>query len=326
MSLKVGLIGAGWAAQTVHAPSLVDYKRRRRGIKLFGICDIDAQRVVKVQEQFGFAEGFNSVEVMAHTGFLDAAIVAVSVPHTAQVAATLLKYEIPMLVEKPPALTRRAAENLHALIERSGGRVMVGFNRRYAPIMQRLREEIRAAAEAGPQIARALMLRNNRADADFTTTAIHAIDALRYLCDDDYQRLDFSYGHCGPGGESASFHAIGQTFRGTTIEMTIVPQAGLTVESYSLHADGKTFMADLAPGSLDGNLSVFENGKRNMLTVPAPSDAQHDRQGFYQEVAAFLDAIRSGADLPGPTVGECVQSVAVMEAMAQRRSRYVAPK
>ena len=319
MTLNVCLIGAGWAANAVHGPSLVDYRRRRRGIRLFGICDRDAVRMNQVRERFGFQHGFDSVEDMARTGQMHAAIVAVNVEQTSRITQILLDYNVPMLIEKPPAMTRRAAMALANAIGRKNGRVMVGFNRRYAPVLQRLKSE---AADIGTiQIARGLQLRPARADADFSTTAIHAIDALRWLCDDDYASLDIRYGSCGSQGQSGTFHIQGQMSRGAIVELTVVPQAGRTAETYTLHAAGQTLTAELGIGGA-GQVTVYHADKVRTPAVRTPSSARHDQDGFYQEVAAFLNAVRADKPLPGPSVRECVQSVAVMEALATRRRRY----
>lgn len=291
MTLRIGLFGAGWAARAAHGPSLAAYRRRRGGIVLAAVCDLDAARAEEVRVQFGFMQAYSSVAEALSGGRLDAAVVAVSSPHNADVALACVRVGLPVLLEKPPALTGRQARSLDRTIRRLKGRVSVAFNRRWNPALVRLRELL---SVAGPvQTLRADLRRVARSDADFSTTAVHAVDTLRFLAGADFRSLDVIYGRCGPKAEATSFHGLGEMAGGAAVAFDIVPMAGRDQEDYTVTVGGRTFVA-----------------------------AQHDTGGFYQETAAFLDALRRHAPLPGPTVAETVQSVEIMELLGRRGRRY----
>jgi len=320
MAVRVGLFGAGWAARTVHGPSLRDYKRRRGGIVLAGVCDVDATRAEEVRAAFGFERVYTSVADMLGDAALDAAVVAVSVSQNATVATACLKAGLPILLEKPPALSRRRVLALDRAARAVRGKAMVAFNRRWTPVLVRLKA---LARKAGPVHAlRCDMRRVRRADPDFSTTAIHAVDALRFLAGRDYERLEVTYGRCGPRGRATSYHAAGTMGGGVAVAFDVVPMSGMDMERYTVHAGGRTLVAELALGGMSPSVAVFDGGKRRDVAVRVPSHARHDSGGFYQEVAALLDAVRSGRRLPGPTIGDAVQSVAAMAALAKRRTRF----
>lgn len=315
MPIRVGLIGAGWAARAVHGPSLRDYRRRRRGIQLAAVCDVDADRAEALRKDFGFAAAYTSVEQLLADGAIDAAVVAVSAAHNAPVAVACVAAGLPVLLEKPPAMTARAARRLARDIAAHDGRVTVAFNRRFTPALVRLKELV---AEVGPvQSLRCDMRRTDRREPDFSTTAIHALDTLRFL-GGDVARMELRYAACGAPGEVTTFHGLGTTVGGATVGFDIVPVAGETVERYTLCAGGRTFEATSAAG----HVTVRDGGSVREVKVRRPSEQQHDTSGFYQEVAAFLDAAKGEAAPPGPSVAETVESVTLMEALARRRLRY----
>lgn len=320
MAVRVGLFGAGWAARAVHGPSLRDYRRRRGGIVLAGVCDVDAVRADEVRDAFGFERSYASVGDMLAGAGLDAAVVAVSIPQNARVAGACLKAGLPVLLEKPPGLSARRVVALDRAARAARGRAMVAFNRRWTPALVRLRE---LAAKAGPVHAvRCDMRRVRRTDPDFSTTAVHAVDALRFLAGRDYARLDITYGRCGPRGRATSYHVVGVMDGGIAVGLDVVPMAGMDLERYTVHAGGQTLIADLGHGKRADGLTVLADGKERCVKVKVPSAARHDVGGFYQEVAALLDAVRRGGALPGPTIADTVQSVAVMAALGKGRTRY----
>jgi myo-inositol 2-dehydrogenase / D-chiro-inositol 1-dehydrogenase len=320
MAIRVGLFGAGWAAAAVHGPSLRDFKRRRGGISLAGICDIDGAKAERLRREFGFQKSYASVDAMLRDADLDAAIVAVSVSQNAPVARACLGARLPVLLEKPPALSVRAVRSLAESVRKARGKVMVAFNRRWTPSLVRLKELLDGAGPADS--IRCDMRRVKRNDPDFSTTAIHGIDTVRFLTDRDYEQLTICYGRCGPKGKSASTHIVGTMTGGAVVRFDITPMAGMEMEQYTIHAGGRTLVADLGVGRHMDELSVIAGGKRRDVKVKTPSTARHDMTGFYQEVAAFLEAVKRGGRLPGPTVAESVQSVAVMVALGKGRTRY----
>ena len=320
MPMRIALLGAGWAARAVYGPALADYRKRRGGLTLAAVCDLDAARAAEVRADFGFECAYTSLAELFRHARLDAAIAAVSVPHNAAVAQACLRAGLPTLVEKPPALTARAARDLVRAVRRSRGRLMVAFNRRWAPALVRLKA---LALEAGPiHGLRGDMCRIKRRDPDFSTTAIHTIDTLRFLTGADYAHLAIEYGRCGPEGQAATYHALGAMTTGAAVAFDVVPMAGLDLERYTVHAGGRTFVAEIGFGKSPDTLVEWSAGRPRNVAFKSPSSARHDAGGFYQELAAFLDAVKKGGPLPRPSAADAVQSVTVMEALARRRARY----
>ena len=325
MAIRVGLFGAGWAARTVHGPSLEDYRRKRRGIVLAGICDLDRKKAEEVRRALKFEEAWDSPQKMLREARLDAAVVAVSAEANAKVAMLCVNAGLPTLLEKPPALRRRGAEALAWSVRPRRGKrelVQVAFNRRWTPSVVALKRAIVRNAKGPIRFLSCRFRRVARRDVDFTMTAIHGIDALRFLADDDYQRLDLVYSPGGPAGRVTDYRFQGEMVGGATVQLEFSPMAGQMLERYTVEAGGKTLVAHYAGDESGARIEIWSGGKRRAVKVPLPGLALHQTGGFDRQMAAFLNAVRSGGPLPGPTVRESVQTVALMEALRQRRRRF----
>lgn len=325
MPIRVGLFGAGWAAQTVHGPSLEDYRRKRRGIVLAGICDLDRKKADQVRRAFNFEGAWDSPQKMLREAGLDAAVVAVSPEANARVARLCVRAGLPTLLEKPPAGSRSAVVSLARSVEQSGGRkqlVQVAFNRRWTPSLvglKKIMEKVRARPIRSLSVQ---MRRVARCDPDFSTTAIHAIDCLRFLADADYRSLSFLYSAGGPRGEVTDYRVQGEMANGAVVQMEFSPMAGVMMERYTVEAGGMTFVAHYGRDETGTRVQAWSSGKRREFKVRVPGSAMHQIGGFYQQMVAFLDAVRSGGRLPRPTVADSIQTVAVMEALSGRRRQF----
>ncbi|MBN2583353.1 MAG: Gfo/Idh/MocA family oxidoreductase [Planctomycetes bacterium] len=326
MAIRVGLFGAGWAARTAHGPSLADYMGRKgHGIVLAGVCDLDAAKADEVRAMFGFERAWDSPRAMIREGKLDTAVVAVHVDANAKVARLCVDAGLPTLLEKPPALSRRAVEALAWSVRpKRGGRelVQVAFNRHWTPSVLALKQAIEKSAKGPIRFLSCQFRRAARRDPDFSTTAIHAIDALRFLAGSDYARLDLIYSPGGPAGEVTDYRLQGEMACGATVQMEFSPMAGHMLERYTVQAGGKSFLAHYARDESGSRIEIWSGDKMQAMKVRLPGLALHQLGGFDLQIAAFLDAVRKGGKLPGPTVGETVQTIAVMEALRQRRRRF----
>jgi predicted dehydrogenase len=206
------------------------------------------------------------------------------------------------------------------------------------------------ALQAGPvQSLAGDMRRVRRRDADFSTTAVHVIDTLRFLADDDYARLAIEYGRCGPPAglssacrdeagppvaraersQYASYHALGTMTSGATVRLDATPWAAMDLERYTILAGGRTLVAELGHGKSPDRLMEWAGGKQREIPIRLRDRSRQAVDGFSQEVAALLDAVkrsrgagRGKVRLPGPTVAQTVQSVEIMEALRNRKARY----
>lgn len=102
----------------------------------------------------------------------------------------------------------------------------------------------------GAMIASAPMSRKRPALAlSPCATAIHGLDAVRYLLGSDYTRLDFTYQPLPQFGDHVvNIYVHGWMTSNTRVRLEFCPVAGVYVERATVHADGSTFYLDLPCG------------------------------------------------------------------------------
>jgi myo-inositol 2-dehydrogenase / D-chiro-inositol 1-dehydrogenase len=320
-------IGCGEHARVAHGPSQRRCAAERGDLVLAGCCDLDAGRAESFRRDFGYARAFTDPSAMLEAERPDAVVVVVPVERTVAVGSMVLERGLPLLLEKPPGETTVAVDELIAASEK-GGRVphQVAFNRRFAPLVRELRRRIE---EAGPlQHVHYEMTRVERRDPDFSTTAIHGLDAVRYIAGADYAEARFRYHErpdIGPGVANILVDAVMTS--GATAHLAFCPVAGVLVERATAHAHGHTLFLHVPMWSgvdSPGRLWHFAGGK---LVADLGGDrvgdgtALFELGGFYRETVAFLDALAAGR-IPAPGLRESRQSVEIAEHVRERRREY----
>ncbi|HXY38095.1 MAG TPA: Gfo/Idh/MocA family oxidoreductase, partial [Vicinamibacteria bacterium] len=263
--MKLCQVGCGEHARVAHGPSQARCVRERNDLVLAGCCDKDASRAESFRTQFGYARAFTDAAAMLEAERPDGVVVVVPVERTVAVASLVLGRGIPLLLEKPPGETTAEVDRL---IEAAGkrGRVVphqVAFNRRYAPLVRELRQRIEGAGPA--QHLHYEMTRVGRRDPDFSTTAIHGLDAVRYLAGADYASARFRYHEMPELGRGVANILVDAVMtNGATAHLAFCPVAGVLVERATVHAGETSFTLHVPMwGGVDspGRLWQFTSGK-----------------------------------------------------------------
>ena len=322
--VKLVQIGCGEHARVAHGPSQRRLASERPELVLAACCDVDAGRAEAFRRDFGHARSYASVTAMLDAERPDAAVVVVPIERTVEIALPLLERGLPVLLEKPPGTTVAAVDRLIAVADRVP--VQVAFNRRFAPLVQLLR---RGLEQAGPlQHVHYEMARVERRDPDFSVTAIHGLDAVRYLAAADYAEARLRYRELPELGRGVANVLVDAVLtNGATAHLAFTPVAGVLVERAAAHTHGESFFLHVPMwGGVDspGRLWQFRKGQ---LVADTPGDQRGDGTalfelgGFYRETVAFLDALVAGR-APAPGLRESRQSVAIAEHIRERRGEY----
>lgn len=326
--MRLCQVGCGEHARVAHGPSQARAVRERPGLVLAGCCDLDPERAESFRRDFGYARAYAQPAAMLDAERPDAVVVVVPVQHTVAVGSLVLERGLALLLEKPPGETVQDVDRLIVAAE-AGGRAVphqVAFNRRYAPLVRELR---RCVVEAGPlEHLHYEMTRVERRDPDFSTTAIHGLDAVRYLAGSDYAEARFRYHELpalGPGVANILVDAVMAS--GATAHLAFCPVAGVLVERAVAHAHGHTLLLHVPMWSgvdTPGRLWHFSGGGLVADLDGAEvgdGTALHELGGFYRETATFLDDVAAGRT-PSPSLRESRQSVEIAQAIRARRAEY----
>ncbi len=322
--IRAAVIGAGYISEGFHCPALKRLTHKYPALELAAVCDASAERARSAAGRFGFKAWYGSLDEMLKKEQIDAAWVLTPPSVIPEVALKFIDREIPLLLEKPPGDGSADVERLIEAVERKGLPHVVALNRRFIPLVLRLKEIVCGPSAAAPLHAiEAQMLRHGRTDADFGySTAVHAIDMMRFLGGDvtrvEVRKLDLA------GNERPSYFIDFLYRSGAHGRLSVLPEAGLAVERYTVHAHGATTMLEAPldwtvdyPGRIlhyNGRDRHFVQDNRNF----PPGDSA-EVTGFLGESAHFIDCLLRGAK-PSPSLAECLQSIQIAETVLAGRS------
>ena len=140
--VRFGFIGAGNYASSMLLPHL----RNDAGVELVSVATTKSLSGLNAQRKFGFGTITTSVESVLDDPTLDAVFVVTRHNSHARLVCEALERGLTVFVEKPLALTAEQLDSIVETAERTGNdRVMVGFNRRFAPLFTELRGPVRSA-------------------------------------------------------------------------------------------------------------------------------------------------------------------------------------
>ncbi len=292
---RVAVIGAGSIAKVAQLPSLAAATGAGH-VKVTGVVTRNPENAKQTALQFEGCRSFGSLEELLLEDPPEAAFVLTPKDTHAEIATRLLEARVDVFCEKPLATTLSDARRLVELAEKQDRILMVGFNRRYAPVYLRAKE---AFAKQTPLVC---IAQKNRPQTEYRATlenAIHMVDLMRWYC-----------------GEVIEIHAAAQ-FTDPYYETTALAQlrfdsgalgvlvahrqSGQWTERLELNGGGCTVMVN-APDSVTVVSSDAETVVNMTPLAMGWAEVRH-KMGFQGEVDHFLECVRtrqtprtSGAD------------------------------
>jgi myo-inositol 2-dehydrogenase / D-chiro-inositol 1-dehydrogenase len=300
-------------------------------VELAGCCDPDPIRAQTYGETVGYRRSYSDIGTMLKAEMPDAIVMAVPPEHTCTIAAPILEKGLPVLLEKPPGISSAELRRLTLAAEGRGLGAQVAFNRRYMPIMLKALEILRSEFTE-PFSGHILyeMARYDRWDPDFSTTAIHAFDAVLMLAGSPFRAAELEIRPVRQGSrETANAQLEAECVSGARVSLSVHPVSGRNLESIEIHAVGQSISMSIptSPGAKDCGRLEHWRGDETVAEFTDQSCDMVERLGIFGETKAFIDAVRTGAAL-APSLNECTQQVSLMEALRSRNSgavRFEAP-
>lgn len=320
---KICLIGCGYMTWDGHGPSCAQYVRTHSDTVLAACCDLNLEAAQAACDRFGFQRAYTDYIEMVEQEKPDVVMAITPVALTAEVSIELLNRKIPVFLEKPPGMDPEQTRAIHEAALRSNTPARVAFNRRYMPLVLALKEELTQLNLPVLDVD-CMFVRTNRTDADFSTTAIHAIDLVSHLAGSDYERVHFLYQDIVVNEKPVVNTKLSAVMEnGTTASLTFQPCGGCVIERITVTLKGYTVFLELpvwggmdAPGRL-----VCTKGKTVYKTIFGDKDSMYESNGFYDESRLFFDELRRG-DRPVSDVITGVSSVAIAHCIRQKKDTY----
>jgi predicted dehydrogenase len=127
--LRVGIIGAGEVAQTVHLPTLQLCNHLYR---VTALCDVSVMALSHCAAKFNIAKTYTDHQKLINQEDVDLVMILNSDEYHASMAVEAADAGKHVFIEKPMALTESDADAVIAAEKRNGVVIMVGYMRRYA--------------------------------------------------------------------------------------------------------------------------------------------------------------------------------------------------
>lgn len=134
--LRAGVIGLGMGKN--HIKNFQEHPE----VEVAAICDLDQQRLAKIQEEYGITTGYTDPQEMLDKENLD--IVSIATPNKFHMPLTVAALEAGahVLCEKPMAMNAGEAQTMLDAAAKAGKRIGINFSYRFGSQSQALKREV----------------------------------------------------------------------------------------------------------------------------------------------------------------------------------------
>ena len=289
--LAIGFIGAGNYASSMLLPHLAKLDT----VRLAHVATTRSLSAVNAQRRFGFTTASTTADAVLEDSSLDAVFIVTRHHTHAELVCRALETGKAVFVEKPLALTDAELQRIMDAVSSTGNdRLMVGFNRRFAPMLVQLKSLF---SQPGASSVTRYLVNAGQLDADswyrnedlegsrFAGEGGHFIDTLTWWADSLPEEV-----YAAPGPEHDDLQATVRFQNGSTGTISYVTVGNARYPKETL---------DAAAGGRNARLDNFKqatvwSGRRSSTTR---SRGGQDK-GQQQQIASFVEAIRTGAPMP----------------------------
>jgi len=317
--LAIGFIGAGNYATATLLPSLAGLPTAH----LTHVATTRSLSAVNAQRRFGFTTASTSADAVIEDAALDAIFIVTRHHSHADLVCRALRTGKTVFVEKPLALTREEVDRIVEVIAETGNdRLMVGFNRRFSPLLTQMKSQFGPASSsavtrylvsAGALAADSWYGNEVLEGSRFTGEGGHFIDTLSWWAGSLPEEV-----YAIPGPEKDDVQATVRFQNGSSGVISYVT-AGNT------RFPKETF--DAAGGGRSARLDNFRKATiwtgRGHNTTRARGGQD---KGQRAELAQFVEASLAGAPMPIPLeslVAVTRATIAARESLASGKPESV---
>lgn len=279
--IRVGVIGVGYVSKNNYLPVLPQYD----DIEFVGLMARNIESARKAQRLCGAENVVGTIEELVDLGLDCAFVLTPKECHYDQVSF-LLNHGLEVYSEKPMATTLKDAAALADLSSKTGRKLMIGFNRRYAPVVQKAKE---AYKDVVPDV---IIAQKNRPATEYHATlenAVHIVDLLRYF-GGEVKEVNAITKYTDPNYET--FTTAQLLFENGAAGMMIADRSsGQWEESIEIHGGNKSALIRM-PDSVTITDAEFSH-TMEMTPLAMGWAKSEDKLGFSFAIRHFLDCVQN---------------------------------
>ena len=181
--MKIGVIGVGNIAEKAYLPTYA----KKQGTLDFYFATRNKETKERIQKEYGFQHLYETIDELLEEKIEACMIHAATKVHY-ELAKKCLENGIHVYIDKPLSVHLNEVRELQELADKNQKILMIGFNRRFAPMV----EELKRIPDK-----RLIHLQKNRIAAKGTTEFVlydlflHLIDTAVYLLDEPILRTKY---------------------------------------------------------------------------------------------------------------------------------------
>lgn len=295
--LRIGVIGLGGIAQKAYLPVL----SHAENWTLVGGFSPNQQKAQTICDSYRMA-CFSRMDELA--GQCDAVFVHSSTASHFEVVGQLLAQGVHVYVDKPLAAELEQAEQLVEQARKAGKTLMVGFNRRFAPLYRQLKDNMQSAASLRMDKHRTDSVGPNDLRFTLLDDYLHVVDTALWLAGgnaslesgliqiNEANQMLYGEHHflCGETLVTTSMHRRAGTFR----------------ESVQAVTEGAVYQLD--------NMQIWREEQQDILTqLPVPGwQSTLTQRGFVGAIEHFVACV-SNQTAPETSGEQAIYAQAMIE-------------
>jgi len=317
--LAIGFIGAGNYASAMLLPHLARLEKAH----LAHVATTRSLSAVNAQRRFEFATASTNADAVFEDADL-AAIFIVTRHHShADMVCRALETGKAVFVEKPLALTRDQVDRVVEVIAKTGNdRLMVGFNRRFAPLLTQMRSQFGSAASssvtrylvnAGPLAADSWYGNDALEGSRFIGEGGHFIDTLSWWA----------------GSLPAEVYAVKGPEK-DDVQVTVRFENGSSGAISYVTGGNSRYQKETLDAAAGGRNARLDNFRKATVWSGRRPSTMRSRggqdKGQRAELTQFVEAILTGAPMPTPVeslIATTRATIAVSESLMSGRPERV---
>ena len=317
--LAIGFIGAGNYASSMLLPQLARMEKA-------GLAHVATNRslsAVNAQRRFGFATASTSASAVLEDSALDAIFIVTRHHSHADLVCRALGTGKAVFVEKPLALTRDEVDRVvEAIVSTGNDRLMVGFNRRFAPLLAQMKAEFgppssnsvtRYLVNAGPLAADSWYTNDALEGSRFVGEGGHFIDTLSWWAGSLPEEI---YAAKGPEKDD--------------VQVTVRFQNGSSGAVTYVTGGNPRYQKETLDAAAGGRSARLDNFRKATVWSGRKESATRSRggqdKGQQAELTRFVEAVLAGTPMPisiESLIATTKATIAVGESLLSGRPEHV---
>ncbi|WP_165864047.1 Gfo/Idh/MocA family protein [Capsulimonas corticalis] len=152
---KIGLMGCGMIADYGHIPAIL----ATQGLEAWAVYDPNPEHAYGLQHKYGIPHGYAMSDMFFESG-IEAVVVTSAAPAHRQNVEQAARYGLPVLCEKPLAMTDSDAASMIKTMDDAGLLLTTGFCYRFSGVSQNIKRLIQDGAIGEPRTLRLIYIWN----------------------------------------------------------------------------------------------------------------------------------------------------------------------